>query len=79
MADNVVPIARGRELVITETKCDLWAASGQKLRAGVAWRILQGKGAALAVGTGIPLDALERFVRTGRIKQEHRARLEQAK
>lgn len=62
-----------------EKRCDLWSLSGQRLRAGVAWRIHQGHGDALAAGTGVPREALDAFVKTGRIKQQYRARLDAAK
>lgn len=64
---------------ITEARCDAWAKSGQKLRAAVAWRIHEGKGEALSMLTGVPMPALEGFVRTGRISQHNRELLDVAK
>lgn len=59
-----------------EARCDQWNASGQKLRAAVAWRIYQGKGQILAGMTGVSLDMLQRFIDTGEIDETHRRMLE---
>jgi hypothetical protein len=48
------------------------------LRAAVAWRVYEGKGAILSVVTGVPRAALHRFVDTGDIEQHYRSRLDLA-
>lgn len=62
-----------------ETRCRLWENSGQLLRAAVAWQLFIKHGAALSAASGVPLDALDGFVKTGRIRGVYRAQLKAVK
>lgn len=59
-----------------EKRCNKWAAQGQELRAAVAWRFYQGQGDVLSAVSGVPLGAIAQFVKTGKIDDTHKIRLE---
>ena len=59
-----------------EARCDQWAARGQHLRAAVGWRCFQGKDEIMAAVVGVPVEALWKFVNTGKISAAHRALVE---